>query len=96
MAESCALPQDPQSAQLIFTDAACKPNGDKNAYGAFRVHFGEDNPRNVCVLPLVPSVPPHTNNRVHLMAIAEAIKRFRTMATTKTSIIFSCSKYAVS
>ena len=78
----------------VITDAVCKPNGSTNAFGAYRIYFGTDDPRNVQVLPLVPADPPHTNNRVHLMAIKEAIDRSLQLTKRKTIVIMTTSKYA--
>ena len=81
------------SAILFVTNcAACKPNGQKLAVGAFRLYFGENDERNICVGPLLPCVPPWTNNRVHLMAVIAAMRNAQDGVPLK---IMTTSEYTV-
>ena len=64
-----------KKTKFVFVDAACKPNGSKNAKAAWKVHFGgqTNDARNIWVGPCEPMVPKWTNNRSHVQSVLEVL-----------------------
>ena len=76
----------------VFVDAACPGNGTEFAKGGYRIHFAEDDPRNVCVTELP---GPHTNNRAHLHSILAVLIICYNMLPQNVTCIQTCSEIVV-
>jgi len=86
------------AATVCETEVALIPNGSQNAVGAYVLHFGEGDKRNVAVGPLLPPALPtsqkHTNNRTHILALLHA-GEIAQKNCTKVLRIMTRSRYTV-